>query len=143
MADNTTLQVLTNREFDIMSILWQAETSLVASEIAKRGNNLTVNTTQAVIKKLLNRKLIAVDTIVYSGTVLTRSYKPTITADEFELEHLIASFQKLSNKPMTTSSFVASLLEQEKDSTVLLSEIEQLEQLLESKKCEIKGNKST
>ena len=77
---------LTNRERDILDILWESGKSMVASEITSMRDDLSINTVQAVLKKLLQKKLIAVDEIVYSGTVLSRSYKPTMTPDQFEIQ---------------------------------------------------------
>lgn len=134
---NSTTDTLTRREAEVMSILWEAEQPLIASEIANRGDHLTINTVQAVLKKLLNRKLIVIDKIVYSGTVLTRSYSPAISADEFEMGHLLSAFQKLSHKASVTSNFVATFLEQETDRQKLLTEIEQLENLLAEKRKQI------
>lgn len=62
---------LTSREVDIMNILWASEKPLIASEIADSRPDLTVNTVQAVLRKLLKYQLIEVADIVYSGTVLS------------------------------------------------------------------------
>ena len=51
---------LTNREMDILNILWNSEEPLVASEIAKRDDTLTVNTVQATLRKLLKQELVTV-----------------------------------------------------------------------------------
>ena len=75
---------LTGREMDIMNILWNSQKPLIASEIAEYRSDLTINTVQAVIRKLLKYQLIEVADIVYSGTVLSRSYKPSISSEEYE-----------------------------------------------------------
>ena len=85
---------LTNRERDILDILWESGKSMVASEITSMRDDLSINTVQAVLKKLLQKKLIAVDEIVYSGTVLSRSYKPTMTPDQFEIQKFENAFSK-------------------------------------------------
>ena len=72
---------LTGREMDIMNILWNSQKPLIASEIAEYRSDLTINTVQAVIRKLLKYQLIEVADIVYSGTVLSRSYKPSISSE--------------------------------------------------------------
>ena len=69
---------LTNREMDILSILWSSEKPLTVAEIVDASNGtLKANTVQAVVKLLLNRNLVEVCDIVYSGTVLCRNYRPT------------------------------------------------------------------
>ena len=47
---------LTNREYDILRILWASEDPLTASGIVERGNDLPVNTVQAMLKRLLKRE---------------------------------------------------------------------------------------
>lgn len=128
---------LTNRERDILDILWESGKSMVASEITSMRDDLSINTVQAVLKKLLQKKLIAVDEIVYSGTVLSRSYKPTMTPDQFEIQKFENAFSKVSGKPFSPSSFVATLLKEEKDTSDLLSEIDSLEQLISQKREEL------
>lgn len=44
---------LTSREIDILNILWENEKPLIASEIADARSDLTINTVQAVLRKLL------------------------------------------------------------------------------------------
>ena len=65
---------LTSREIDILNILWENEKPLIASEIADARSDLTINTVQAVLRKLLKYQLVEVADIVYSGTVLFISY---------------------------------------------------------------------
>ena len=86
MPKRTNELSLTQREMDVMTILWKSETPLVASEIANSNSSLNINTVQAVIRKLLNKKYIVVADIVYSGTVLTRSYKPAISKKEMAFQ---------------------------------------------------------
>lgn len=93
---------LTGREKDILDILWNAGKGLIASEIVKSSEDLTINTVQAVLKKLLKRNLIQIDQIVYSGTVLSRSYIPTLTEAEFEtrlIENRIMGLKRFQISP--------------------------------------------
>lgn len=133
MKKKKTVFNLTNREMDILNILWSAGEPLVASEIAKRDETLTVNTVQATLRKLLKQELVEVADIVYSGTVLSRSYRPTDASKDFAVQEFSAQFKSFK-KNITTSRLVATLLEQEKDADAALKEIEQLEAVLEKKK---------
>ena len=74
---NTMLN-LTKRDMDVLNILWESDEPKTATMISKSGDGLTMNTTQAVLRKLLKNNLIEIADIVYSGTVLTRSYKSVI-----------------------------------------------------------------
>ena len=47
---------ITNRDLDILNILWNAGKPMTASEIVATGNGLTTNTVQAVLRKLLKQK---------------------------------------------------------------------------------------
>ena len=67
---------LTEREMDILNILWSSDKPLIASDIAKTGNSLSINTVQAVLRNLLSKKLVEVVDVVYSGTVLSPLFLP-------------------------------------------------------------------
>ena len=58
---------LTSREVDIMNILWTSGKPLIASEIADCRPDLTINTVQAVLRKLLKYQLVEVADIVYTA----------------------------------------------------------------------------
>lgn len=133
MRKRKTVFNLTNREMDILNILWNAEEPLVASEIARREETLTVNTVQATLRKLLKQELIEVADIVYSGTVLSRSYRPTEKSKDFAVQEFSAQIQHFK-KNITPSRLVATLLEHEEDTDAALEEIEQLEAILKKKK---------
>lgn len=124
---------LTSREVDIMNILWASEKPLIASEIADSRPDLTVNTVQAVLRKLLKYQLIEVADIVYSGTVLSRSYRPTITSEEFALHEVTSdylAFQKTLSKPL----LVSALLDTEKAPVKTRETIDELQKMLDEYK---------
>ena len=116
-----------------MNILWASEKPLIASEIADSRLDLTVNTVQAVLRKLLKYQLIEVADIVYSGTVLSRSYRPTITSEEFALHEVTSdylAFQKTLSKPL----LVSALLDTEKDPVKTRETIDELQKMLDAYK---------
>ena len=124
---------LSKREMDILNILWQAEAPLVASEIAKEDETLTINTVQATLRKLLKKELVQVADIVYSGTVLCRSYRPTEASRDLALRGFAAQFHSFK-KMVPIPQFVTALLEQETDDDTTLKEIEALEKVLKKEK---------
>ena len=126
---------LTERELDILNILWSAEKPLLASDIPQIDNSISINTAQAVLRNLLKKKLIEVSDIVHSGTVLSRRYKPTISSHDFFLKQFVKQFQNL-NKDIPTPTIVATLLEHEKNEEAV---IEELEKMLEERKKRLKG----
>lgn len=123
----------TKRDSDILTILWDSGQPMTASQIAATAPDLTINTVQAVLRKLLKNNLVQVADIVYSGTVLTRSYVPIVTIEEFAAAQLQQDYQKFSKK-VSKASIFAALLDSETD---LRKELQELEQLLENYKKEI------
>jgi len=112
---------LTKREMDVMTILWESNTPLVASEITKMDDSLNINTVQAVIRKLLDKKYIEVADIVYSGTVLTRSYRPTLSKKEMTVQRFIKQFQE--NDKVSIPNLVTTLLKHEKNEREVIEEL--------------------
>ena len=72
-----------DRQLEIMKILWESDKPLIASDFVKRNKDLNINTVQACLRVLTNIKAIEVADIVYSGTVLSRSYIPLISQEEY------------------------------------------------------------
>ena len=108
----------------------QLEIILIASEILKRNDSLNINTVQACLRALVNKQFIKVADIVYSGTVLTRSYTPLVSREDF----LETACQDIIGKAKV-SSLIASLIDTETN----LSELEELEKLIKQKKEELKS----
>ena len=105
---------LTNREYDILKILWTSEDALTASGISERGGGISINTVQATLKKLLQRELIHVDQIVYSGTVLSRAYRHSVSQEDFELKRYVNNMKRIQGNDFSCSQFVACFLGQKK-----------------------------
>ena len=111
---------LSQKQLDVMKILWDAGTPLVASDI--------VNTVQASLRVLLKENLIEIADIVYSGTVLSRSYRPLISRDVYfnaEYKNIIGN--------SSTSAMIATFIEQEED----ISELERIEELIRKRMKEL------
>lgn len=123
---------LSGRELDIMNVLWEAQKPLIAKDIVFRSN-LSINTVQCALKGLLKKNYIKVAEIVYSGTVLTRSYEPVFTAEDYTV-NLIT---KRICKHISSEGIMAALLKQEEDEQI----IEKLEALLQEYKENSKKDK--
>ena len=111
-------KALSPRQLEVMEILWNAEKGLTASEIVNASNELQINTVQASLRSLITKKYIEVGDIVYSGTVLSRSYVPTVTREEY----LNFSCKKLSE--FSSSSLVMASLIGNTENTDVLDELE-------------------
>ena len=66
----------TKKQLDVMKVLWESATPMIASDIVRKDDALNINTVQACLRSLIANHSIKVADIVYSGTVLTRSYAP-------------------------------------------------------------------
>ena len=124
---------LTKRDIEILSILWNSNRSMTASEISEASPGLSVNTVQAVLRKLLKNKLIEIENIVYSGTVLARSYIPLITAQDYALAKLAMDYQKFE-KQISKGAVLVTLLDSENDPQKNSEETQELEKILEEYK---------
>ena len=101
---------LTGRERDVLNILWNSEVGMIASEFAEAREDLTINTVQAVLKKLLKREFIKVQEIVYSGTVLSRKYCPTLSEAEFTVAEITQNIYELNRFGISPTEFFVEFL---------------------------------
>lgn len=121
---------ITVREEEILNILWNQKEPMLASEIAKCDDRLSINTVQATIKNLLKKNLVKVTDIAYSGTVLSRRYAPTVNKVDFLKEEMVNYFQKVKSD-ISSFGIVSTLLDS-KD--VDIETLDKLEQLIKEKK---------
>lgn len=126
---NMNLKV-TNREKDILEVLWNSETPLLASDIPRINNALSISSVQLGLRNLLAKNIIEVANIIHSGTVLSRSYRTVISKEDFISNEVINTFRSL-DKTIATKNIVTTLLKHEKNEVEL---IEELEKLLEERK---------
>lgn len=124
---------LTKRDLDVLNILWESDDPKTAAQIVKAGPELTMNTVQAVLRKLLKNKLVEIAEIVYSGTVLTRSYKPIISQEDFLLHKMTSEYQSLRKK-ISKVSILSALLDTEEDTTRIDQDLSDIEELVHNYK---------
>ena len=74
-----------------------------------------------------------VSDITYSGKVLARRFRPTMTREEFAASQVTAELRQ-TQVEFSAPSFVMAMLKTEKDNKKKLQEIQELEQLLEEYK---------
>ena len=115
---------LSKRELDVMNVLWAAEKPLVASDIPEREPNLSINTVQSVLKNLLRKGFVEVDKIVHSGTVLTRSYTPVITSEEYAVKYVTSEIFPF-DKFMSRTGLLNALFESTENEEELIEELEE------------------
>lgn len=125
---------ITKRERDVLEVLWASDKPLLASDIPQINTSLSISTVQLALRNLLSKKVIEVAGIVHSGTVLSRSYRPLISKEDFISNEIIRNFKDL-DKAITTKNIVTTLLQNEKNET---ETIKDLEKLLEERKKQLK-----
>ena len=123
---------LSKRELDIMNVLWEAGKPMIASEIPGVEPSLSINTVQSVLKKLRVRGFIEVAEIVHSGTVLTRSYRPLITPEDYAMNFVTKEVYPF-DKFLPKAKLFSALFDSEENSQALIGE---LEEFIQKKKSE-------
>lgn len=118
MADK--LPKISKRERDVMVTFWRESEGLTASGIAEKGDGLSINTVKVVLKGLMKKGYIEINDIVYSGTVLTRSYKPVISAEKYAADQL--QDLKINVLNFSALNFIECL--HKNDETGILDEME-------------------
>lgn len=114
---------LSKRELDIMNVLWAEGKPLKASDIPLRRPELSINTVQAVLKKLLQRGFIEVARIVQSGTVLSRSYSPVITPEEYAVKYVKSEIYPF-DKILSNTGYLCALFDNAENDDELIEELE-------------------
>ncbi|MCH4177826.1 MAG: BlaI/MecI/CopY family transcriptional regulator [Streptococcaceae bacterium] len=115
---------LTKKELQLMTVLWNSSIALSANDISNINPDLNKNTIQVVLKKLLDKELIKVDNIGYSGTVLTRLYVPVVSQEAYVS-------QSLTNQTM--KKLVANFI----DSSDTMDDLSEIEKRIAQKKKEL------
>jgi len=122
------LPKISEKEREVMLVFWYFKEPLTASDVAEKGNGLNFNTVQVAVRNLLKKGYIEVADIVYSGTVLTRCYKPTITAEQYAADQL--QNIKLNTLNFSTLNLIDYLLKDDEASDIL----DELENLIKQKR---------
>lgn len=121
---------LSKKQLEVMKLFWESPPPLIASEIVKSSKDLQINTVQACLRSLIKKEYIEIDDIIYSGTVLTRSYRPLITKEKY----FNNTYEDIMGNA-SSSQLMASLIEEESD----LETLEKLEALLQDKIKKLEG----
>jgi predicted transcriptional regulator len=125
MNEKKNITNLTARELDVLEVLWTNKKPLLASDIIKLKPSLSISSVQLSLRNLLKKEIIEIAEIVYSGTVLSRSYRPLLGKHELMNRNIISQFKNI-DKNMSTTSIVSTLLQHEKNEEKVLKELEEL-----------------
>ena len=88
---------LSEREMNVMQVLWKYEKPMTVTEIVESEKELTTPTVHTVLRKLLDKGYVQVIDTVQTGKVFARRYKAKKTQDE-EIEEKIRNKFDLTPK---------------------------------------------
>lgn len=132
---------MTKRELEIMEFLWNSPKSMTASEIASSVHNMTSNTAQTILRKMLRNGLIKIEKIVYSHTVLCRSFLPAFTKEDYLLVKFAYDYHNTGKHTLKTS-VVCNLLNSELTDKGHQNELTQLKKILNDYEKKLEENKT-
>ena len=115
----------TKKENEVMDILWKHDVAMSANDIKLASKNLSINTIQRTLQKLLEIKYIKVAGIGQNKKAITRLYRPVISEAEY-----VNSFIGEDTRAKISAYFV--------EHTDDLEMIEQLKNLIQEKEKELK-----
>ena len=125
---------LSEREMNVMQVLWKYEKPMTVTEIVESEKELTTPTVHTVLRKWLDKGYVQVIDTVQTGKVFARRYKAKKTQDE-EIEEKIEKCMKNSRNPMSfVNTITAALLNGAVDEE---SVIDELERIVQKRKKEI------
>lgn len=119
---------LSKQQLEVMKILWDSDGPLKASDIVNKHAALNINTVQASLRVLIKAEAIEVADIIYSGTVLSRCYRPLISKDQYFNE----TYKDIIGDA-ARSSLIASLIKSETS----VEELDKLKDIIDKRKTEI------
>lgn len=118
---------LSQKEIDIMQVLWKNDKPLFVSEIVSSNKEFSLPTVQRLLKKLEKRGYIQVADIVQHGKALARRYSAKISVDDFLKEEINFFFPIVENKIGFSADVLAVFFNQNTgEDAALISELESL-----------------
>lgn len=119
---------LSENEKQILETMWREEKALTRSEVI----DLTVNKTwkessiHILLNQLLDKNAIEIENIVQTGKSFGRTYKPTVTEEEYKLMQLNNSFKEINPNNKTISNFLSALVKSKDIKEETLKELEDM-----------------
>lgn len=123
-------KALPERQLQIMQVLWGSSKAMTAAEIMT-VSELGINTVQASLRSLIKKNYIKQDEIVYSGTVLTSTYVPVVSEEEY-LMMACNGLMEADTSNLVIGAFVRKITD--------ISVLEELEKMIMERRKELKEN---
>lgn len=119
---------LSSNEKQILETLWRENKSLTRSQLIDLTHNKTweKGSIHVLLNQLLNKNAIEVDNIIKTGKSYGRTYKPTLTKEQYELMQLSNVFKEINPSKSSLKNFFSALVESEVLEDNTLEELENL-----------------
>lgn len=127
---------LTNRELEIMHVLWKDDSSLTATSISEKlEGKFSIYSIQNALQQLLSKN--AIEVVAYTKIFKTtaRKYRPIITTNDYAVMQFAHYYSK-DDVQSGISKLVSTLFKLE-DNNIDKKTIDDLEQLIKVKKEEL------
>lgn len=121
------------KEQNILATLVHAEKPMSISEIVATNKSYTTNIVQPIIRKFCDLGLVEVADIVYNKKALTRTFRPTASAQTILQEMFLKEYHSF-RRLFSRNSLLTAILQDDLESNPDSDEIECLEQILQSYK---------
>ena len=97
--------VLTDREYEVMDVLWNHERELTINEISELSDNpkLTIPCIAQVVPRLLKKELIHVERFIPVNTKYARTFLPDVTRQDYMEGELNRLFKKTGVKAILST----------------------------------------
>lgn len=116
---------LTNKEYEIMKVLWGSDRPLLISDILVKVTNIASNSLHPMIKKLINDGFIEVVGNMRVVKTKSRLYTPAVTVDEYAAMQL-AGIAKVTGIELNYKSVLSYVIKQSKNNNEdIINEIEE------------------
>lgn len=81
---------LTDKEMEVMAVLWESEAAMTASEIIEASNNRSwkESSIYIIMNTLIKKGAVALAHHKPTGTNIARAYKPIISPEECIVSHI-------------------------------------------------------
>ena len=116
-------KLLTNKELEVMEILWKSHTDLSITDFLERNPKMKTSTTQVALRSLLKKSYIKVENIVQHNKVFARTYLPVLT----ESNYFLAQLNSSSLKP---NAFFSCFIEEQNNAETL----DEMEEMIKKQK---------
>lgn len=135
---------LTELEIKIMRVLWECEHHLTIQEIGSHLEKTGISTASVAqsVKHLIKKKAVAVCEHVPVANVYARTFSPCFSREEFlvkEIDRLQRNV--LGMKKLSLGGITAALLNSDAGKKISVEEIEELQQIIEARKEQLKREK--